>query len=142
MSGLQEQVAEKAELAVEQFRDRSGDALDYSAASLVVVEDILDEGSAYIEELPPEQVSAIVKLLGSYVLEVGRRQFDGNYYWHDERDQPVLVVGEPEYRVAMMTFDKVRGRLAGDEADNIPFFYQGFANRAGNSQAGDDVLFV
>jgi hypothetical protein len=121
MNELSQQVAEKAERAVDQLCDRSNDSLDYSESSLSVVEDMLAEAAHFIDEMPAEQIDALVNMLGSYVLEVGRREFGGKYYWHDGRDQPVLVVGEPEYKIAMLTFDKVRGRLSGDEADNIPF---------------------
>jgi hypothetical protein len=46
-----------------------------------------------------------------------------------------LVVGEPAFRVAIMTWDKVRGQLSGDPADNIPFFYTGFAERVRRGRA-------
>jgi len=142
MEDLSELVADKAQRAVEQFRDRSSDGLDFTDASLSIVEKMLAEASSFINEMPGDQVDALVHLLGSYVLETGRREFGGQYYWHDGRDQPVLVVGEPEFKVAIMAFDKVRGRLSGDEADNIPFFYEGFATRARDARASDDVLFV
>ena len=142
MSELEEQVADKAELAVDQLRDRTGDSLDYSESSLSMVEELLAESSGYIDRIPEEQVEALVHLLGSYILEVGRREFGGKYYWHEGRDQPVLVVGEPDYRIAILAFDKVRGRLSGDEAENIPFFYQGFAIRARNPEPGCDILYV
>lgn len=135
-------IAEKAELAVDQLRDRSGDSLDYSESSMSMVEEILAEASEFIDQMPEDQIDALVQILGSYILEAGRREFGGKYYWHNERDQPVLVVGEPDYRVAMLTFDKVRGRLSGDEGDNISFFYQGFAERARKAEPGCDVLYV
>ena len=74
MKKLDQQVIEKAERAVEQLRDRSNDALDYSESSLVAVEEILAEASDFIDETPSEQVDMLVRLLGSYVLEVGRRE--------------------------------------------------------------------
>jgi hypothetical protein len=42
----------------------------------------------------------------------------------------------------MITWDKVAGRLKGDKADSIPFFWQGFAERARERKPGTDVLFV
>lgn len=142
MDDLAQQVAGKAERAVDQLRDRSHDALDYSQVSLAVVDEMLAEASDFIDQMPTEQIDALVSLLGSYVLEVGRREFGGKYYWHDDREQPILVVGEPESRIAILTFDKVRGRLSGEEADNIPFFYQGFAERARTAEPGANVLYV
>ena len=142
MKKLAQQVIDKAERAVDQLRDRSNDALDYSESSLAVVEEILAEATDFVDETPAEHVDALVKMLGSYVLEVGRREFGGTYYWHKGRDQPVLVVGEPDYRIAILAFDKVRGRLSGDEKDSIPFFYRGFAERARSAEPGADVLYV
>ena len=54
----------------------------------------------------------------------------------------MLVVGEPAFRVAMIARDKVRGRLSGDRGDNLPFFYQGFAERVRRAEPGDDALYV
>ncbi len=92
--------------------------------------------------MTPEQVTALVQDFGCYILEVGRRQFGGRYQWHDGRDQPVLVVGETAFRVAILAWDKVRGRLGGDEGDNIPFFYAGFAGRARQAVPGFVVVVL
>ncbi len=101
---------------------------------------MLAEASDYASDMSDGQIEGLTRLLGCYLLEVGRREFGGRYCWHG--DQPVLVVGEPEWRVAMIAFDKIKGRLLGDEADNIPFFYAGFAGRARNAEAGTDALYV
>ncbi|MEM1369672.1 MAG: hypothetical protein AAGG02_16990 [Cyanobacteria bacterium P01_H01_bin.15] len=142
MDDLTKQVADKASRAVAQLKDRSNNSLDYSEASLTVVEEILAEASEYIDQMPNNQIDVLVHILGCYVLEVGRQEFGGKYYWHDGYDQPVLVVGEPDHKIAMLTFDKIRGRLSGDKADNIPFFYDGFAARSRQAEPGADVLYV
>jgi hypothetical protein len=139
---LIDEVRRAAESAVEATRERVGDRLDYSEKSLDAVEEMLAEAAPFVAELPPEKLDALVEQLGSYVLEVGRREFGGRYLWHPGREAPVLVVGEPDFRVALLTWDKVRGRLSGDEADNIPFLYGGFASAARKAGKGVDVLFV
>ena len=141
MTDLSQQVADKAGRAVNQLRDHSKDALDYSESSLLAVENMLAEASDFTEAMPEDQVDGLVRILGSYVLEVARHEFGGKYYWHDGRDQPILVIGEPDCKIAILTFDKVRGRLFGDQADNLPFFYQGFAALARIAVPGTDVLF-
>ena len=140
MEELLQQVVAKARRAVEQLRDQSEGVLDYSESSLSVVDEILAEASDFTENMPGDQIDTLVRLLGSYVLEVGRHEFGGKYYWHEERGQPVLVLGEPDYKIAILTFDKVRSRLFGGDADNIPFFYQRVAVRARTAGPGDDVL--
>jgi len=142
MDNLEQQVADKAERAVDQLRDRSNDTLDYSDRSLVVVDEILAEASEFINDLPADQIDALTRMIGSYILEVGRREFGGRYCWHDDRDQPVLVVGEPKCRIALLAFDKVRDRLHGDHSASIPFFYDGFASRARIAKPNDDALYV
>ena len=52
------------------------------------------------------------------------------------------MVGEPAFRVALLAWDRVRGRLSGDAAANIPFFYAGFAERARRAEPGADALYV
>lgn len=139
---LAAQVKEKAALAVSQFQKRAAGRLDYSEQSLAVVEDMLAEASRYTREMPPSDVKALVELMGSYILEVAHRRHGGTFQWHDARAQPLLVVGLPRYSVAIMTFDKVRSRLAGDPADNIVFFYQGFSERAKTAQPGTRALYA
>lgn len=139
---LAEDVLQTASDAVDHFEPRAEGPLDYSVSSLAVVEQVLDEASDFVDEMPDDAVAGIVQGLGCYVLEVGRRAYGGEYRWSAEREQPVLVVGEPDCHVAMMTWDKVRGRLGGDEADSIPFHFEGFAARAQKAEPGDHVLFV
>jgi len=142
MKKLAQQVVDKAERAVEQLGDRSNGTLDYSETSLAAVEEMLAEATEFVDETPAKQIDALVKMLGSYVLEVGRREFGGKYYWHEGRDQPVLVIGEPEYKIAILVFDKIRGRLTGDKDASISLFYRGFAERVRSAEPGDDVLYI
>jgi hypothetical protein len=106
------------------------------------VEELLDEASQYEAQLDEPTKKALVELLGSYILAVASRAYGGEFRWFDQRDQPVLVVGEPAFHVAIITFDKVRGRLSGDEGDNIPFFYEGFAERVRAAIPGTRALYV
>ena len=111
-------------------------------ASLVAVDEMLVEASAYVADLDEAVVTGLVQQLGCYVLEVARRAYGGTYYWHDEGEQPILVVGEPDAHVALMTWSKVVGRLTGDVGDDIVFFFNGFAEKAAAPEPGADVLFV
>lgn len=136
-------ISRSAAKLVELCKQRSADAmLDFSQASLTVVEEMAEETAQWITTLSPEQLTTLVQDIGCYLLEVGRREFGGEYVWHKPRDQPVLVVGEPSYHVALMTWDKVRGRLGGNHADNLPFFYDGFAERARQASPGTRALYV
>ena len=142
MNELGREVEKKAALAVAQFQERAGGKLDYSAGSLAVAEEMLAEAAEYADQMDQESVDALVQLMGSYILHVAYKEHGGVFYWHDAEDQPVLVVGEPAFRVALLTFSKVRGRLSGDEGDNIPFFYSGFSERAKSAKPGADALYM
>src|SRR5690606_26070750 len=120
-------IQECAEAAVEQLQALAGGKLDYSPESLTIVEELLEEASS--QWLSKESREALIELLGCYILEVGMREHGGRYGYLTARQQPVLIVGEPNFVVSMITFDKVRGRLSGDLADHIPFFYEGFSER-------------
>lgn len=127
---------------VEMLQERAGGALDYTAQSLEMVEEILAEASEYFSDLPQEQATAIVQRVGCYILDVAYRQFGGQFFWHGEYDQPILVVGEPEKHIALVTWGKVHGRIAGDSGDNIPFFYAGFSDCVASSKPGTRAVYV
>jgi hypothetical protein len=139
---LADQIRQKAELAVSQFQKRASANLDYSEKSLAKMEELLSEAAEYKNQMQEPEVKALVELMGSYILEVAFRKYGGKYFWHEGRNQPVLVVGQPKFKVGIMTFDKVKGRLSGDKGDNIVFFYEGFAASLKNASPGMDVLYV
>ena len=142
MNAILEEVIAAAERAVVSLQARAGGRLDYSIASLAAVDEMLVEVSGYVADLDEAVVTGLVQQLGCYVLEVGRKAFGGEYFWHDEGEQPILVVGEPAAHVAMMTWSKVVGRLTGDVGDDIPFFFNGFAEKAAQPEPGSNVLFL
>jgi hypothetical protein len=142
MDTLAQDIAEAAEEAVAVCEHLRGEPLDYSVASLAAVEETLAEAAGWDDELTPEQLRNFARSFGCYVLEVARRQFGGRYCWMDQRDAPVLVVGEPAFRVALLTWDQVHGRLAGDSGCHISFLYAGFAERVRQAKPGSDVLYV
>jgi hypothetical protein len=139
---MEAQVLDKARLAVSQFQQRARGGLDYSVKSLSIVEEMLDEASRYASQMPEADRNALVELFGSYILAVAHRAHGGKFYWFEQRKQPILVVGQPNFEVSIITFDKVRGRLSGDKADNIPFFYEGFAARVKNAVPGTKAMYV
>ena len=117
-----------------------GCTLDFSEASIEELERLLGELSG--ASLGEQQRENAAYLFSAYLLEVGRRAHGGYFQWWEKRDAPVLVVGDPVCRIGMLALDKVRGRLGGDAADDIPFFYAGFAARARLREAGDSATYV
>jgi len=142
MNPIHEEVLATAGRAVAALQERAGGRLYGSVASLEVVDEMLVDVSEYVADLDEAVVTNLVQQLGCYVLEVGRRAFGGEYFWHEEGEQPVLVVGEPDAHVALMTWSKVTGRITGDAGDDIVFFFDGFAARAAQPEPGSNVLFL
>ena len=142
MNAILEEVTAAAARAVVSLQQRAGGRLDYSIASLAVVDEMLAEVAGYVADLDEAVVTGLVQQLGCYVLEVARKAFGGEYFWHDEGEQPILVVGGPAAHVALMTWSKVVGRLTGDVGDDIVYFFDGFAQKAGHPEPGADVLFL
>ena len=140
VTDIQDEVARTASCAVDALHGHPAGALDFSRKSLEVIEAALAEASHII---PRSQGINRVPWCNSSVATSLRwrgASSGGRYLWHNELQQPVLVVGEPQVHVAMVAWSKVQGRLAGDEADNISFFYSGFAERVTNAQARTRVL--
>lgn len=142
MNPLEAEILRMAEETVKMARSRNGATLDYSEASLEIVEEMLDEASKFSADFSESEMRLIVEPLGCYVLEVARRALGGDYFWTDDHEQPILVVGEPEFHAAMIAWDKVRGRLNGDTGDNIPFFFTGFAHHVRTAAPGSRALYV
>ncbi len=139
MSDALSEIQNQAERASLLFQERG---LDFSEASLEVVAELLAEAAVDLDDRSTEQLSALVELFGCYILEVGRRQYGGEYFWLEDRHEPLLVVGEPTTHIAIASWGKVRGRLNGDESDNIPFFYKGFADYARRRPPRKRIVFV
>lgn len=139
MKDLQQTIIETAE----EFGKGSGseDALDFSVKSIEILDLLLDEAADFLEG---ENLENFVPVAGCYLFEVARRNFGGTYYWNEQQNQPILVTGEPEYHVAIMTFEKVKDRMVNGEEDNLPYYFQGYveAVERGKKQKDYRALIV
>lgn len=124
------------------FFEARFDGFDFSVGSLAVVEELLEEASDFFENMSVERQDQIVAQIGAYVFEVARRNYGGRYFWYDARKQPILVTGQPHFEISLLAYDKVRGRLKNGAEDNIPFFFEGYADRVRNAKPGDKAMVV
>lgn len=113
-------VQNNAQLLVEAAPERR---LDYSIESLATLDTMLEEASQ--SPLDDQTMKLLVTQAGSYIFEVTRRKYGGKLYWYDKLDQPILVVGQPEFELSFLAFEKVKNRLQNGVEDNIPFFFEG-----------------
>jgi len=137
-ASLARQASELATKAIT-IANNSGFTLDLTESSL----DALDALLAHLSEtLTDAQKENAAQLYAAYVLEVGHRAHGGHFQWWHEHDAPVLVVGGPDCHIGLFALDKIRGRLAGDPADNVRFFYDGFARRSREREPGDQATYI
>ena len=117
-----------------------GAALDYSEASVDVLAQLLTRIAG--EPMDDQQREHAVRIFASYLLETARRALGGRFEWSEDWRAPVLVVGEPVCRLGLHAFGKVRGRLGGDDGDNVAYVYREFAARARRATPGDNAIYL
>lgn len=100
-----------------------GAKLDYTAASLALVDRVLDDFFKQQAPLPDD----LHFLASAYVFEVARREFGGRYLRGDEDNPFVLVIGQGDAQVGVCAMGKVRGRAVNGPEDDLGFFYAGIA---------------
>lgn len=121
-SSLEQDIILTAENFTKNFSDKGN--FNFSVDSLRNVDDILEELRDF--ELDDDILDSASSMAGCYIFEVARRNYGGKYYWVQERDQPVLVTGEPEFSVSIFAFEKVRSRLQNGKEDEIPYYFDGY----------------
>jgi hypothetical protein len=124
-----------AEFYVSRTKDRFN-GLDYSVKSLEIVDNSLEESAEFYNEMSEEQRQSLINTVGSYIFEVARRNFGGQYFWYDHLNQPIFVTGRPDFEVSILAFEKVKGRLENGKEDYIPFYFEGYTERVQNKQSG------
>ncbi|WP_138495121.1 hypothetical protein [Paenibacillus pinistramenti] len=121
-SRLEQDIISTAESFAANFSDRGN--FDFSIQSLRKLDDLLEELGNY--KLDNHALDSASSMAGSYIFEVARRNYGGRYFWVQDRDQPVLVTGEPEYSISIFAFDKVKGRIQNGKEDDIPYYFDGY----------------
>jgi len=135
---LARQASELATRAIT-IASNSGFTLDLTESSLDALEDLLAHLSGILTDVQKENAA---QLYAAYVLEVSHRAHGGYFEWWHEHNAPVLVVGGPDCHIGLFALEKIRGRLAGDPADNVRFFYDGFAQCVCERMPGDRATYV
>ncbi|GJM69701.1 hypothetical protein HMSSN036_19170 [Paenibacillus macerans] len=119
---LEQDILSTAESFTKNFADKGN--FDFSIESLHDVDDLLDELCDF--ELDEDHLDSISSMVGCYIFEVARRSYGGKYYWVQDRKQPILITGEPDFSISLLAFDKVKGRILNGTEDNIPFYFNGY----------------
>ncbi|EGM68970.1 hypothetical protein SOHN41_03035 [Shewanella sp. HN-41] len=135
-------VKENAKVAIENNRNFVKGNLDLSRKSLEDIEYVLDDASFFVEDLNEEQKANLINIYASYILNVAYKEYGGRFtlFQFNKEPVPILIVGEPEYSIGILAHDKVEGRMNGDKADNIPFFYQGLVEHVRDAKKGEKII--
>jgi len=131
-----------AERLISSFSERFDDGLDYSESSLSILDEILAIFSENKDDMDSAMKEDIIAQAGSYIFEVARRNYGGNYYWYDQLNQPILVTGQPKFEISITAFEKVKQRIENGDEDNIPFFFKGYSERVKQGKNGDRAMIT
>lgn len=112
-------------------------ALDFSRASLEVIDSILEQARQYPEVVAMANDFGVDYAI--YVGEVARREFGGRYVQGNDEDNPFWLVIGHDVQVGVGVFGKVKGRIVNGPEDSIPFFYDGIASAI---VRGHDVTLI
>lgn len=114
--------------------------LNYSENSLLNVDWFVEDQYQFGDPLNSEYNNEIIELVGSYVLEVARQIYGGNYIWNEDKTKPILVTGQPEFEISFSIYDRVRTRLETEHSENILYYFNLFAEKVKNAKPGDKEL--
>lgn len=139
---LYEEIQAWAQNAIFNSPTWSINQLDYSEKSISVVEMVLNEMAEKSLLLTEEQTIMITQEYGCYLLLTAHKLYGGEFFWSSEYEQPMLIVGEPDASIVLLTWHKVKGRLLGDKLDNVAYFIDEFAKAAFAPEAGKQLLYI
>ncbi len=131
-------IYDNAQRYIEDF-DMEGQ-LNYSENSLLNVDWFVEDQYQFGDPLNSEYNNEIIELVGSYVLEVARQIYGGNYFWNEDKTEPILVTGQPEFEISFSIYDRIRTRLETEHSESILYYFNLFAEKVKNAKPGDKEL--
>jgi hypothetical protein len=81
-------------------------------------------------------------MVGSYIFEVARKNYGGEYYWIQESEQPILVTRKPDFDVSICAFQKVKDRLINGKEDKIMFYFKGYIDAVERGRKTGDCATI
>ena len=142
MNRLDDEVQKCAKRVVKMSRDRGHDVLDYTDASIELVEEMLAEAAAHATRMTEDAVRRLAQDVGCYILEVARRNHGGVFDWAADRNEPSLIITGPQISITLFCWDKVRERLREGGATNVAAFYADYVERLKQAKPGDRIVFL
>ena len=141
IQGLYKHIAEMAEACIQEY-GRGDIKLDYSPESMKYIELICDVASEHFQNWDENRQRWNISAIGCYVFEVARRKYGGRYFWHPQRNLPILMTGEPKFHLSMESYTRVSKRIEEGPVRNIAAWFELFEESYGSAKEGYAGNFV
>lgn len=123
------------------YSERFGNQLDYQFRSLPFIDTILKETRNSNLNADVKQWIAVYG--GAYLYRIASlRVCNFQYIWYHPLDQPMMVVGSPDYRISLLAQEAVGQRLADFRDITLQQLFINFETALVYAKKGDDILFV
>lgn len=99
-------------------------SLDFSIGSLMQVDTVLKNAGEMLSYQQDAVIENSAYAMGCYIFEVARRIYGGNYYWHEKLNQPILVIGEPDFAVSCLAVEKAKDRILNSMEEHLIFYFK------------------
>lgn len=124
------------------YEERFAGKLNLQFNSLYLLDNIVDETRT--NAASPERKQWLAAHAGAYIFRIASlRTANFQYQWYHPLDQPMMIAGLPEFRIALLAQEAVYQRLEGNPS-SAPLIqlYTNFEIALVQASAGDDLLFV
>jgi hypothetical protein len=123
------------------YTERVGDKLDFQFQSLHIVDTIII--SARTGAASNYRKQWLAAHAGAYLYRTAASRVSGyKYIWYHPLDQLMMVVGPPQYRIALLAQEAVQQRLDTAQAFTLTQLYASFERALVNAKPGDDLLLL
>lgn len=140
MRHLTEDFKEMAEGFAKEHNNDMVSSFDFSLFSLQIVDDYMNAlGQENPDEDTLHQISVVV---GSYVFEVAKRNFGGDYQWVEKENAPVLIYQSGGSTLTLYTWNKVRERIVKGVNYSLFDHVEGFSHQVERIKEGNTVNMV
>jgi antibiotic biosynthesis monooxygenase (ABM) superfamily enzyme len=124
------------------YEERFAGKLNLQFNSLYLLDTIVDE--ARKSTASPDRKQWLAVHAGAYIFRIASlRTANYQYHWYHPLDQPMMIAGLPEFRIALLAQEAVYQRLERN-LSSAPLIqlYTNFEIALVQASAGDDKLFV
>lgn len=123
------------------YSERFADQLNYQFRSLPLVDTILKE--AINSAAGADRLQWLSVYGGAYLYKIASLRVSSfQYIWYHPLEQPLMVVGAPDYRISLLAQEAVSQRLAVFRDITLQQLFINFETALVYAKKGDDMLFV